>query len=848
MKILIGLIEHFGDVVACEPVTRYLRAKYPDAHLSWAIQKPYRELIDSNPNINEAVVLGCLTDWIKLYKHSKNDTTYDLIVDLHVNYRWCEECRVPLVKEQGNPFVNTFEWFDYGALLEAFCVGAGLPKLSAQPKVYIKDEHRSAVDALQLPPQYCVIHRDSNSAPKDWPDEKWLALVRFLSEELKLPVVEVGSQKYLTAHRHGAPWDKAASRMPLGSLVIDLMNRTKLLETAEVIRRARFFIGIDSGPAHLANATKTPGVVLLGRLGFFGQYTPFTGYYASRSPEVRLLRNLTGPVAGLSVDEVVEATRGLHGIVDKRNTKCRNGCEIETAPALISAADPDYKRTVLKSGFFDRAWYVTHYPEVLKTSADPLDYFITVGAQSGHSPGSGFDSTWYNTQRPDLAALSDPLRHYLNFGQSEGLRPCAQPPSAVAEDSPSVERMAATLGSLSSQLKVAADSANRDGSLPRIFAFYSPELEWGKVTTAKPLFHGHDQPRVPSELGYYELCNLEVLREQVRLANEHGIAGFCFYYYLAQAKPIENYIESDIKAPFFLCANEIDDEVIQELVSIFTDNRYVKVNGKPVLVIDKTHQFPNMKMSTERWRQEAVKNGFPGLYLVTVDDDTSDPFHPRELGFDASYELPSNLVTEETLLPHRDHGRIVDYRKFASFHMGRPFPDYKRFRTVMAPWDNTPRSGTAATIHVNTDNDAYKLWLAEALVDTNRRYARDERIVFLHSWNQWCDGTYVEPDGRSGRRLLEETKEVVDSLEPLIALDQNQADPKVAVLYQRLMREKEEGAARSLQAMRQQNMHLHRQLQRTIGEIHQAFYNTRSWRLTKPLRALARVLNKSDGP
>jgi hypothetical protein len=179
--------------------------------------------------------------------------------------------------------------------------------------------------------------------------------------------------------------------------------------------------------------------------------------------------------------------------------------------------------------------------------------------------------------------------------------------------------------------------------------------------------------------------------------------------------------------------------------------------------------------------------------------------------------------------------------------MGRPFPDYKRFRTVMAPWDNTPRSGTAATIHVNTDNDAYKLWLAEALVDTNRRYARDERIVFLHSWNQWCDGTYVEPDGRSGRRLLEETKEVVDSLEPLIALDQNQADPKVAVLYQRLMREKEEGAARSLQAMRQQNMHLHRQLQRTIGEIHQAFYNTRSWRLTKPLRALARVLNKSDG-
>ena len=803
MKILIGLIEHFGDVVACEPVARYLRAKYPDAHLSWAIQKPYRELVDSNPNIDDAVVLGCLTDWIKLYKHSKNTNAYDLIVDLHVNYRWCEECRVPLVKEQGNPFVNTFEWFDYGALLEAFCIGAGLPKLSAQPNIYIKDEQRSVVDALHLPPQYCVIHRDSNSAPKDWPDEKWLALVRFLAEELKLPVVEVGSQKYLTVRRHGEPGDKAVARMPLGSLVIDLMNRTKLLETAEIIRRSRFFIGIDSGPAHLANATKTPGVVLLGRLGYFGQYTPFTGYYASQSPEVRLLRNLTGPVAGLSVNEVINATRELHQII-----KCPNRCETEIAPGIASAADPDYRRTLLKSGLFDRPWYVTQYPEALKANADPLDYFITVGAQRGHSG-------------------------------------CAQPPSAIAENSPSAERMAATLGSLSSQLRLAEPSANCDGSLPRIFAFYTPQLQWPKVTAAKPLFNGHDQPRLPGELGCYDPGDTDVIREQIRLANEHGIAGFCFYY--SQAKSIENYIQSDIKAPLFLlCATEIDDKVIQQLLPAFADHRYVKVDGKPILAVGNTHQFPSIKTSTERWRQQAVKNGFPGLYLVTVDDASSGLFHPRELGFDASYELPSNLVTEEALLPCQDRTRLVDYRKFASFHMGRPFPSYKRFRTVMAPRDNTPCCDADAMVHVNTDNDAYKLWLAEALVDTNRRYARDERIVFLHSWNDWCEGTYIEPDARSGRHLLEETKEVVDSLEPLIALDQNQADPKVALLYQRLMREKEEGAARSLQAMRQQNMHLHRELQRTVGEIHQAFYNTRSWRLTRPFRALARVLNKSD--
>jgi lipopolysaccharide biosynthesis protein len=396
------------------------------------------------------------------------------------------------------------------------------------------------------------------------------------------------------------------------------------------------------------------------------------------------------------------------------------------------------------------------------------------------------------------------------------------------------------------------------------------------------LFKGHYQPRVPGELGYYDLRNVDVMREQVRLANDHGIAGFCFYYYYFHGKkllykPIENYIKSDIKAPFFfLWANENwtrrwdggDNEVIisqnhspeddllfiRQLLSVFSDDRYVKVEGKPILGIYKTHLFPNIKASTELWRNEAAKNGFPGLYLVMVDDWNADPIHPRELGFDASYEIPSNIVHQEAVLQdNKDlglvegfQGRIVDYRKFASFHMGRPFPDYKRFRTVMAPWDNTPRYGSRAMVQTNTENDAYKLWLAQALVDTRRRYAPDERIVFLHSWNEWCEGTYVEPDGRYGRRFLEETKEVVDELDGLVAfaLDQSQADPKIAIHFRRLMREKEEGAARSLQAMRQQNIYLHRELHQTIADIHQNFYRTKSWRVTKPLRALARILER----
>ncbi|MDA4630039.1 glycoside hydrolase family 99-like domain-containing protein, partial [Escherichia coli] len=104
---------------------------------------------------------------------------------------------------------------------------------------------------------------------------------------------------------------------------------------------------------------------------------------------------------------------------------------------------------------------------------------------------------------------------------------------------------------------------------------------------------------------------------------------------------------------------------------------------------------------------------------VMVDDWSQEPTHPRALGFDAAYEIPGNTIPENVLsdhiaasdLPKDFEGRIVDYRKFASFHSGRPLPEYRRHRTVMLPWDNTPRYASRAIVHVNTENDAYRIWL-----------------------------------------------------------------------------------------------------------------------------------------
>ncbi|WP_247231549.1 glycosyltransferase family 9 protein [Telluribacter sp. SYSU D00476] len=279
--------EHFGDIVAAEPLSRHIRALHPKAHIVWFVKPAFRELVETNPNVDEAYGELCVTERRVLLETNVFDKVYPLQFR---NNNHCPRCQVfldnPISDAAG---INVHTYFNYGNLLEVFAQtgGASMPA-DDQPRLYLQDRHRQKVDALNLPDSFIVIHCQSNYAPKDWPAERWVELVNWLLDTYPYQVVEIGLRSNLDIQREGYH---------------NLCGKLTILETSEVIRRAAYFIGLDSGPSHLANATGTYGFVLMGALGDFPAYNPYSGSYG-RGENCVLIREEGKPCAQLPVEKV----------------------------------------------------------------------------------------------------------------------------------------------------------------------------------------------------------------------------------------------------------------------------------------------------------------------------------------------------------------------------------------------------------------------------------------------------------------------------------------------------------------------------------------------------------------
>ncbi len=340
----------------------------------------------------------------------------------------------------------------------------------------------------------------------------------------------------------------------------------------------------------------------------------------------------------------------------------------------------------------------------------------------------------------------------------------------------------------------------------RAVAFYLPQFhpipendawwgagftEWTNVRRAQPLFAGHLQPRSPGDLGFYDLRDAEAREAQAELALRYGLSGFCYYYYwfggkrLLERPLLEVVARKRPDFPFCVCwANEnwtrrwdgLDDQVligqryspeddrrfIEGLLPLLEDARYLRVNGRPLLLLYRPQLLPDVERTTDTWRRACQHAGLGEPYLATVQSVYSDVLtDPRRWGFDAAVEFPPNGFAVEAAAPAGFQGsrevRFFDYPRSAESFAARPLPRYPFFRTAMPSWDNSPRRRERAHIFLDSSPEAYGRWLEAVVAQTRRLKFGDERIVFINAWNEWGETNYLEPDREHGHRYLEAT-------------------------------------------------------------------------------------------
>ena len=360
---------------------------------------------------------------------------------------------------------------------------------------------------------------------------------------------------------------------------------------------------------------------------------------------------------------------------------------------------------------------------------------------------------------------------------------------------------------------------------PKVIAFYLPQYhsipendewwgkgftEWTNVGRAKSLFKGHYQPRVPADLGYYDLRLPETRVAQADLAKQHGVDGFCYYHYWFEngkrllERPFTEVLESGSPDfPFMLCwaneswhskfwdyngvsqkkllieqvyGNEKEYEAhFYAVLDSFKDKRYIKIDGKPAFMIYESLKFPDVDNFIKVWQKLAIENGFNGIHFIgQTQNSQKDKDTILSKGFNAI-----NAVRIHNVLQKKNKiKRIItktwrtvfqsslkeEYSKAIKYFTNTKFdkaPDV--YPTIVPNWDHTPRSGKKGFLLHNSTPEYFSVHVNNVF-NILKEKPVDKQICFIKSWNEWAEGNYMEPDLKYGTKYLEVLKAAKDKM------------------------------------------------------------------------------------
>ncbi|MDO6460986.1 glycoside hydrolase family 99-like domain-containing protein [Granulosicoccaceae sp. 1_MG-2023] len=470
----------------------------------------------------------------------------------------------------------------------------------------------------------------------------------------------------------------------------------------------------------------------------------------------------------------------------------------------------------------DVDYYLSVHADVKAAGVDPVEHSMEMGWQEGRKPNADFDVAYYRATHLADQPDCNPLKDYLMRGMAAGLAVNAETDRGDGK----ALTGATVLGGVSANTKHFANPGEQfednDGAVApgitaraRTIAFYLPQFyafeendrwwgkgftEWRNVMRGSPRFEGHYQPRIPRDLGFYDLTNEEVIVEQSRLAQEAGIEAFCFYYYWFNGKrlmdkPLDLFAESaQIDQPFcIMWANEnwtrtwdgLDREVliqqdyseededafIADTLRYFRNERYIRVDGKPLFILYRPGLVPEAKATIARWRRKwaAALGVEPRILMVQGFGDTD----PGEYGIDGAVEFPPHKVCTDLpainnklkVLDKDFTGHVVSYDDVIASSLGEDAPEFPLIKTVVPHWDNDARrEGRGFTMFGSTP-EKYKQWLSGAIDFAQANPLDGESLVFINAWNEWAEGTYLEPDVHFGHAYLNATRKAVYGLQ-----------------------------------------------------------------------------------
>ena len=341
--------------------------------------------------------------------------------------------------------------------------------------------------------------------------------------------------------------------------------------------------------------------------------------------------------------------------------------------------------------------------------------------------------------------------------------------------------------------------------LPQFYAFEQNDEWWGKgftewrnVSRGAPRFENHYQPRIPRDLGFYDLTNADTLKAQSELAKQAGIEAFCFYYYWFNGerlmdKPLDLFVDSDIDQEFcIMWANENwtrtwdgfdgqvliqqdyrdddEDAFIADTAKYLNHPRYTRVNGRPLFILYRPGLLPEAESTIARWKRKWEKACGVEPWVLMVQGFGDE--NPVEYDLDGAVEFPPHKVCANipdinnslNVIDPNYAGHARDYNAVIEASLSEPVPDFPLIKTVSPHWDNDARrEGRGMTLHGSTPEN-YERWLNGAV-----KYARDnpfhgESIVFINAWNEWAEGAYLEPDVHYGHAYLNATQRAVHGL------------------------------------------------------------------------------------